>query len=117
MRTDRFVFFCGIVALAQLAMADAPNPDGLGTVHAMLTYCAQADPHHAAAYRAAWNGADSGEAQGSDYKKAYDLATSQLAGMSHEDAARVCANFVPAAPTTPGGNVPDKGGDRGGSSR
>ena len=118
MKAGRTLYFCGLLALPQLAMADVANADGLAAVHAILTYCAQADPKDAAAYQAVLKSFDAAEAQGdSDYKKAYDSALGQLAGMSRQDAARVCASFVPAASKTSGTNGAGKDDSKGGSGR
>ena len=103
MKASRILILCSAVALPQLAMAELHgSPQALGMVHAILDFCAQADPHDAAVFRAEWRqlvgGAPDGQlgslVSSSDYKKGYTLISSELdqrSGTAKAKAATACA--------------------------
>jgi hypothetical protein len=101
MKAIRILMLCGAVALPQLAMAGVADtdPQGLGMVHAILTYCAQVDPHDAAAFQQQWasivgnatNKQIGGIEAGSGYKQGTDLTASLLNQLAKSDGAAKCA--------------------------
>ncbi len=96
MKASRILFLCSAVALPHLAMADQTSPQALGTVHAILDYCTQVDPHDAASFQGQWKNLSGGvklaSLEGnSDYKQAYDLISGELGKISKESGAGTCA--------------------------
>jgi hypothetical protein len=74
------------------------SPQALGMVHAILDFCAQVDPHDAAAFQTIWtsmSGSGAGQLTGnSAFQQGYALVTSELAQTSKSAAAKTCAASV-----------------------
>jgi hypothetical protein len=126
MKGIRIFLLCGAVALPQLAMAGVSdtNPEGLGIVRAILSYCAQVDPHDAATFQQEWStvmGGATGKQidaieETSGYKQGADMTISLLNALAKSDGAAKCAAGAARwgkAETTPGkgGDGDSKGGD------
>ena len=99
MKANRILLLCSAVALPQLAMADLPSPESLGTVSAILTFCAQMDPHDAKSFQQEWKSVvggttdaklDSAE-NGGAYKHSFDTITAELKKLSGPSVASACA--------------------------
>jgi hypothetical protein len=103
MKANRILLLCSAVALPQLALADAPSPQALGMVDAILTYCAKVDPKDADSFRAQWasisHGSESLE-HSAQFKQAFDLVDGELEQTSKTASAKTCA--AGALPVTKG---------------
>jgi hypothetical protein len=99
MKANRILLLCSAVALPQLALAEMPSPQALGTVNAILTFCTAVDPHDAKSFQQEWTsvlsgttGAQLSKAEGgSAYKQAYDTITGELKKLSGSGVASACA--------------------------
>jgi hypothetical protein len=91
----RILLLCGAAALPQLAMAENPDPQALGMVNAILTFCAEVDPRDAQSFQAEWNslgsGTTLGHPAGADSQKAFDMITAQLRLVARPTVAQNCA--------------------------
>jgi len=105
MRVKHIALLCSAVALPQLAMADpSADPQGLGTVHALLTYCTQVDPGDTPTFQAEWKRIAGGASdqqlgqleQTAAYRQAFDLAIQALNQGSKQAWARACAGDASA---------------------
>lgn len=98
---------CLAAALAAPAAAAEPVPSGLalGTVEALLQYCARVDPASAARYQQLGQllaqGADeeslAAVRQSEDYRQSYDATTEQVREVGDEATRQTCAQSAAAA--------------------
>ncbi len=100
MKLFRIAVLSAMVALAPLALAKLPVPNGLlGKVEGALDFCAQADPQSAAKYqgkkKAFVQGASDNEVAearaSKEYKEGYDSAGDEMSKQSKDESKKTCA--------------------------
>src|SRR5258708_30683700 len=99
MKAISILLLCSAVALPQLALAELPSPQALGTVNAILTFCTAVDPHDAKWFQQEWKsvlGATTDKQLGvteggTAYKKAFDTISGELKKLSGPGVATTCA--------------------------
>jgi len=100
MKTGHLLVLCSVIALPQMAMADlaSTNPAGLGDVHALLSYCADADPADADSFKAQWKSIVSGASEkaldgvedGAAFKASYDTLKHILEKLPRPEVVSIC---------------------------
>lgn len=106
MKINRVLLLCSVVALPQLAMASTNSPQSLGTIHAILDFCTEVDPHDSASFEQLWRNVSGGASVGgSAYQQSYTQVSNQLGQISRQTAAQTCATGAKSFPVANGGEV------------
>jgi hypothetical protein len=113
MRLIRILFVCGAVAATQVAMADSPSPQALGSVNAILRFCAEVDARDADRFQAWWQQLSGTKTELGDYKgdaafqQSYNAVRDLLEKSPRQQAALDCASGV-SSPKQDVQQKPDK---------
>jgi hypothetical protein len=102
MKSIRILFAVVCVAATQVAMADTPPPQALGTINAILRYCSDVDKRDAAMFNQLWKAvtgiqSDVNSYKGNaDFQASYNTVYAELQKTSSDKSALTCAAGVPS---------------------